>query len=294
MRYTLTVLFFFLLAMATNVRAAEQMSVNGVARSFELIGAKAREPRPLIVALHGNRGTGAQFGRWANLQALADRHGLVIALPDGLNNAWADGRTAAEIRGKAPPAGTDDVAFLSALAEKLVADKVADRKRLYITGASNGGMMTYRMMCERPDLFAAGAGVIAVLTDGGIAGCKPGKSVPMLIMNGTEDRILHWARSGTYAGTDATVAHFRALNGCTDKAATQAYPDLDASDNSRVTRLAYTCPQGADVVLYRVDGGGHHWPSRANQARFEFILGPRNRDIEAGEEIWAFFKRFSR
>ena len=215
-------------------------------------------------------------------------------MPDGLNTAWADGRAHAEIKGKSAPGGTDDVAFLAALVDQLVANRVADRKRVYVTGASNGGMMTYRMICERPDLFAAGAASIAVLTDTLIARCRPSRSVPILIINGTADRIIPWERSGPYVGTEATIAHFRRVNGCSDKVEVRGLPDLESSDRSTVTRLNYACPRGADVMLLRIDGGGHQWPSRISPSRFEAFLGPRNRDIEGADEVWAFFQGFSR
>jgi polyhydroxybutyrate depolymerase len=293
MKYVLTVALFLLLTLATT-QAGERMTVGANTRTYDLLGAIAGEPRPLILALHGNLMSGAQFERTGAWAAFAAKNRVVVALPDGLNSAWADGRVGAEIRGKSPPAGTDDVAFLTALVEKLITDRAADRKRIYVTGASNGGMMTYRLLCDRPDLFAAGAASIAVLTDSFAARCRPSKPVPVMLLNGTADSITPWARSGAYMGTDATLAYFRRINGCSDKAETQALPDLDKSDHSTVTRMAYACPKGADVVLLRINGGGHQWPSRISPPRFEAFLGPRNRDIEGADEVWAFFQHFAR
>lgn len=279
---------------STGAQAAERFKFNGIERTYEVVGATAGQPRPLILALHGTLGTGARFERIGAWGAFAARAGVTVVLPDGLNTAWADGRTAGEIKGRAAPAGTDDVAFLASLAEKLVADRIADGKRLYVTGASNGGMMTYRLLCDRPDLFAAGAAAIAVLTDGAAARCMPRRPVPILVLNGTADRIVPWDRSGTYMGTEATLAHFRKLNGCTDRATPVALPDIDTTDNSSVTRISFACPAGTAVELLRVDGGGHQWPTRASPSRLEFFLGTRNRDIESADEIWAFLKRFTR
>lgn len=263
-------------------------------RSYELLGAKPGQPRPLILALHGNLGTGAQFATYAGWAQFAAANDVVVALPDGLNRAWADGRAKDEVKGKSSPAGTDDVAFLGALVEHLVAAKIADRRRIYATGISNGGMMVYRLLCERADLFAAGAAVVAVMTDGAVARCAPDRPVPMLIMNGTVDRFLPWARDRTYVGTEATVAHFAKLNRCAGQGDRRTLPDLDAADGSVVIRIDYRCPPASDVVLYRVEGGGHQWPSRASRSWIDRFLGPRNRDIEAADEIWQFFKRFSR
>ncbi len=293
MKYVLTVGFFLILSLATSV-AAERITVGGGTRTYELHGATARDARPLILALHGNLMSGAQFERTGAWADFSSRHRVAVALPDGLNSAWADGRVAGEIRGKSAPAGTNDVAFLTALVEKLIADGVADRRRVYVTGASNGGMMTYRLVCERPDLFAAAAASIAVLTESFAATCKPSRPVPIMILNGTADRITPWQRHGAYLGTDATAAHFRDINGCSETFATQALSDIEPGDRSTVTRISYTCPKHADVMVVRIDGGGHQWPSRISPARFEAFLGPRNRDIEGADEVWSFFQRFSR
>ena len=85
------------------------------------------------------------------------------------------GGSAAGLRraGQAPPAGTDDVAFIAKLIEKYVADGIRGSKRVYITGLSNGGAMTMTLVCARADLFAAAASVIMNLTDESASGCHP-------------------------------------------------------------------------------------------------------------------------
>ena len=284
-----------LLLTAATANAGERLTVGGIVRTYELISATPGRAKPLIIALHGNKGTGAQFASYGKWAELAARSGVLIALPDGLNKAWRDGRAVAELRGNQTPPGTDDVAFIVMLAERLVAEGLADRKRLYVAGISNGGMMTFRLLCDRPDLFAAGAAVIASLTETSLAGCKPSQPVPVLIMNGTEDKLVpHERQQGGYLGTVATAAFWQKINGCTGMADERRLPDLDTADKSTVTRIAYGCPAGRDVVVYRVDGGGHQMPSRTGAGILEFLLGPRNRDIEAAEEIWAFVSRFSR
>jgi polyhydroxybutyrate depolymerase len=63
-----------------------------------------------------------------------------------------------------------------------------------------------------------------------------------------------------------------------------------------VTLISSNCPPGRDVVLYRVNDGGHRMPGGFPDAHFarmvNLLLGPQNHDIDAAEAIWAFFKRF--
>ena len=92
--------------------------------------------------------------------------------------------------GRAPPEGTDDVAFIVRLIEKFIADGTTDPRHIYITGVSNGGAMTMTMICKRADLFAAAASVIINLTDASANPCHPSRPVPMLMMNGTADPLI--------------------------------------------------------------------------------------------------------
>ena len=167
------------------------------------------------------------------------------------------------------PQGTDDVAFIAKLVEKLVADGTADPKRVYVTGISNGGAMVMTLVCARADLFAAGASVIMNLTDETAVTCHPSRPLPMLIMNGTADPLIPYegGRGSSYFAADGfwstekTVAFWRKLNGCeSDDASVTDLPDKAPADQSTVTRITSRCPAGHDVVLYRINEGGHRMP----------------------------------
>jgi polyhydroxybutyrate depolymerase len=228
-----------------------------------------------------------------------------VIYPDGLNRAWADLRPDSKRAGRPPPAGTDDTAFIAGLIEKHVSDGTADPTHVYITGLSNGGAMTMTLVCARAEMFAAAASVIMNLTDESAGTCHPSRPIPMLMMNGTADPLVpfeggkgtsHYAVEGFWS-TQATLAFWRRVNGCqTEDTAVTEFSDRDPTDQSTVTRIESDCPQGRDVVLYRVNGGGHRMPGAFSDARFPRIattfLGPQNHDIDGAETIWAFFKRF--
>lgn len=283
---------------------ADTIDVNGVKRSYT-VQLPAKRPAPLVVVLHGKTQRGADMITRTAWPQIAKREGLVVIFPDGLNHAWADARTKAgpELRG--PPPGTDDVAFVAKLVGKLVADGTADAKRVYVTGVSNGGAMVMTLVCARADLFAAGASVIMNLTDEAAVTCHPSQPLPMLIMNGTADPLIPYegGRGSSYfaadgfRSTEKTVAFWRELNGCdADDADITDMPDKAPADQSTVTRITSRCPRGHDVVLYRVNHGGHRMPGFAPDARFPRIasrlLGPQNGDIDGAETIWAFFSQF--
>jgi polyhydroxybutyrate depolymerase len=258
---------------------------------------------PLVIVLHGNTQTGADMITRTAWPTVARRENFAVVFPDGLNHSWADLRPDSMRAGRVAPHGTDDVAFIVKLVEKLVADGSADPKRVYVTGISNGGAMTMTLVCKRADLFAAAASVIMNLTEQSASACRPARPVPILMMNGTSDPLIPYnGGRGTsrfavdgFWSADKTLAFWRKNNGCDAKAIATDLADTDTADRSTVTRIDSNCPVGRDVVLYRVNDGGHRMPGSPD-ARFPRLantfLGPQNRDIDGAETIWAFFKKF--
>lgn len=280
------------------------IDVKGVTRTY-VAQLPARKPAPLVIVLHGKTQRGADMIARTAWPQVAKREGLAVVFPDGLNHAWVDARTKAGPALRGPPPGTDDVAFIAKLVEKLVANGTADPKRVYVAGISNGGAMAMTLACARADLFAAAASVIMNLTDEAAVTCHPSRPLPMLLMNGTADPLVPYegGRGSSYFAVDGfwstedTLAFWRKLNGCEiDDAEVTDLPDRARADQSTVTRIASRCSSGHDVVLYRVNGGGHRMPGFSPDARFPKIaarlLGPQNSDIDGAETIWSFFSQF--
>jgi polyhydroxybutyrate depolymerase len=289
---------------ATSAASADTIDIDGVKRSYT-VQLPAKRLVPLVVVLHGKTQRGADMMTRTAWPQVAKREGFAVVFPDGLNHAWADARTKAGPALRGPPAGTDDVAFIAKLVEKLVASGTADPRRVYVTGISNGGAMAMTLVCARADLFAAGASVSMNLTDETAVTCHPSRPLPMLLMNGTADPLVpyeggrgssYYAADGFWS-TDETLAFWRKLNGCeTDNADTTDLPDRAPADQSTVTRISSRCPGGHDVVLYRINQGGHRMPGFSPDARFPKVaaslLGSQNGDIDAAETIWTFFGQF--
>ena len=283
---------------------ADSIDINGVARSY-IAQLPGNKPAPLVIVLHGNTQTGADMAARTSWPKVAQREQFGVLFPDGLNRAWADLRPSTKRAGRAPPAGTDDVGFIVALIEKYITDGTADPRRIYLTGLSNGGAMTMTMVCARADLFAAAATVIFNLTDDMANACHPAKPVPMLMINGTADPLIPYAGGrGTsrfavpgFWSTEQTFAFWGRINGCDAQEAVATEIDhRDPSDPTTVTQITSRCPKGNDVVLYRVNRGGHRMPGPVPDVRFprivNMLLGPQNRDFDGAETIWEFFRRF--
>jgi len=284
--------------------SADTIDVKGVARTYRAELADTR-PAPLVIVLHGHTETGADMAARTSWPEVAKREHFTVVFPDGLHRAWADLRSAGQRHRSAPPEGTDDVAFIAALVEKYVTDGTADPRRIYVTGVSNGGAMAMTLVCARAELFAAAASVIFNLTDEMAGACHPSRAVPMLMMNGTADPLIPYQGGrGTsrfavdgFWSTEQTLGFWRHNNGCeAADAATADLPDHDPDDASTVTLITSHCPKDHDVVLYRINDGGHRMPGRLSDVRFprivSYMLGPQNHDIDGAETIWEFFKKF--
>lgn len=280
--------------------------VGGVERSYLLeVPERARgrgRPVPLVLALHGGAGTAERLASYLGLSPVAAREGFAVVYPQGVDKGWNDGRQPSQrYRGGS---SADDVGFLTALVDRLVADRVADPARVYVIGVSNGGGMTLRLACEAPDRFAAFAPIIAPAPAAMRSGCRPSRPLPMLIVNGTADRLVPYSGAGTRAWDDRAMmaapdhaAFWAARNGCGEPRRAEL-PDLDPNDGSTVERVSYAgCRSQASVVFLSVTGGGHQPPSAKGGSMDGLIaaaLGRRNRDIDTAETAWAFFRQHAR
>jgi polyhydroxybutyrate depolymerase len=253
----------------------------------------------LVIVLHSSMGSGQQaremFGY--DFDLLADRHGFVVAYPNGVEGHWNEAKVKGPFAAKQQ--NVDDVGFLQALVEQLVERYGVDRSRVYVTGVSNGGSMVLRLALERPDFARAYAAVAASLpTPENMAASESHRAVSMLIMNGTSDPmnpwdggdvVLHgvWGNRGPVMSTQATIDYFRALAGLDAAADVTVFPDRDATDGSTVERSLWSAPGRPRIALYTIKGGGHDVPHPATYGRR--LLGNSNRDIHAASEIWEFF-----
>lgn len=293
---SLLVLLAFVAALAGCQRPeTHTLRHQGLERKYLVFAPEARPAQaPLVIVLHGAGGSGWRMYHGLDFNTLAARDGVVVAYPDAYRLQWNDGRDDAAMPEQTR--GIDDVGFLETLIDTLVADYDLDPGRVYLTGASNGGMMTYRFACERGVRLAAMAPVIANVPVDVAAVCTP-PALPALIINGDSDPIIPFeggtveARTphGRVVSQAESVALWRAANGCDGVPEATLLPDLDGGDGTRVLHARYDCG-GAPLEVYVVEGGGHTWPGR-EMLRSSRRLGLGTGDLDATEAIWSFFLR---
>ncbi len=277
------------------------MISGGIKRSYLIQSPKGSGPFPVILLLHGGTQSGEKVWTQTSLPTLAARQNYILVAPDGINEQWNDGR-GITMSGKR--SSVDDVGFLRALVQKVIRENNGDASRVFITGASNGGEMTYRMLCDASDLFATAASFIATMPVALSQSCKPSHPVKLLLTFGTDDPLMNYAGGTTnkkgketvpMLSADATVNFWRQVNGCQSTTTTFNMPDLNPQDGSTVQRSIYSsCSSGQTVGSMIVLGGGHSWPNGPSGSWLvQKIIGPTNRDIDAGQELMKFFENRS-
>ncbi|MBA3531874.1 MAG: hypothetical protein H0T73_08145 [Ardenticatenales bacterium] len=179
-----------------------------------------------------------------------------------------------------------------------------DPARVYGAGHSNGGMMAFRLAIELGDRIAAAfssAGNLARTSE-----CAPpNRAVPILYLAGTANPMMPFEggpiaipdssdRGEVLSAAETVQFWVEALHVPADPEES-ALPDVVPSDGSTVTLFRYGGDAGrAAFLFYRVEGGGHGWPSPTPFGRWQQARkGQKNQDINACDEAWRFFQAHS-
>ena len=278
----------------------QAIDFDGLNRTFNLYAPGPDAPRPLalVFVLHGNRMTGIDMVRITGdtFHRMAERDGAIIVYPDAVDLSWNNGRH--NPRSRAYSEGIDDVGFISRLIDGIAGEHPVELAHVYVTGVSNGGMMTFRLGCALSPQLAAIAPVIANMPFDIMPDCEPSRPVSVLVMNGTEDPFMPFEgsrlispsrRQGLVASTDDSLAFWARHNGCNPQAEVTLLPDRAPDDGTRVERVVWShCGVGVSVILDKIVGGGHMLPGYQGPMPVS-VAGRISREIDGVEEIWAFF-----
>lgn len=234
---------------------------------------------PLVLAFHGAR-YGARFvAKYYGLSRVADRNGFAVLYPQASHNSFWE----------LMPSQHEDVDAVRTLLDRAGRSACLDMRRVYATGASNGGGFSARLGCEMADRLAAIAPVAGGYS--ALGPCHPQRALPVLEIHGTKDQVVPYGGRGP--DRDGSVEGFL-----------DQWTKLDAcrGDAERrrlrpgVTRIAWWhCAGGSVVEHLRLAGTDHGWPGGDNRA-----VGRQNHPIprhdptglSAASAVWEFVSRF--
>jgi len=250
-------------------------------------------PAPLLLAFHGSPSNGIEMRAIAQLDAVAADEGMVMVYPEASRSG--DWNTSCRDCSGAGALEYDDIEFTERIIEKMSLDMSIDRSRVYVTGFSQGALMTFRIACELAHRVTAVATVAATMLEWQGAHCGPARAIPIAMIHGTDDPEFPTTGRGggliRSVSVDDMVLHWVATDACGTTPVVVALPDV-AVDGTTVSEETYSgCAGGAEVVLYRVDGGGHTWPGSSYP--LSPTLGATSEDLDASRAIVDFLLRFT-
>jgi polyhydroxybutyrate depolymerase len=259
----------------------------------------ADKPAPLVLVFHGGGGNALGMERYlAKFSKLADQEHFLVAYLEGIDKSWNDGR--GDPSNNAAKENVDDLAFVMAMLDAIGKEHQIDPRRIYATGISNGAIFSHYLAANHADKIAAIAPVVGSIADPFYQQFHPSQPVSVLILQGTKDPLVPYeggqigqgnlGNRGKVIATDETVKLWVQADGCQTEPVVDALPDKDPDDGCTITRYTYgPGKNGVEVVLYKIEGGGHTWPG-GPQYFPKFLIGPVCRDIDATQVIWDFFK----
>jgi len=274
----------------------QSISVNGTMRTYHLYVPKSLPTGgvPLLVALHGGLGSGAQFEQNTDFDGLAEANGFLVVYPDGTSTnlgpdhlVWNAGGCCGAA--EASRDNVDDVAFIRTLIVHLESTYDVDRARVFVTGHSNGALLAYVLACQLSQTVDAIAVQAGALLE---SGCHPTDPVAAMEIHGTDDQnipINGGKGSSELSGTtfpppvDAleTIA---SADGCSP-ASTSPDPS-----NEAVTIESWTpCAASTTVQWVKVSGANHAWMGHPpSSPAAESLVGAPFMGFDSSAAVWSY------
>ncbi len=240
-------------------------------------------PVPLVFNLHGYTSDNTQQFLYADFRPIADTANFIIVLPNGtidpVGNRYWDTFGLGLV---------DDLGFITDLLDSISANYSIDPERVYSTGMSNGGFMSYDLACFRSERFAAIASVTGTMLDSRLISCNAVHPTPVMQIHGTADPTVNFLGGSGLVAIEDLVTHWVDFNNCNPTPEYTQLPDINTTDGCTAEHFVYLNGDlGSTVEFLKVIGGGHTWPGSP------FVIGVTNQDFNACKEIWRFFSQYT-
>jgi polyhydroxybutyrate depolymerase len=242
---------------------------------------------PALLLLHAHGMNSAGMANLAQAGRLARDYGVYVYLPQGVLNAWNDNPSSLL-------STTDDVGFLSALADHAVAADGVDRRRIYTAGYSGGGFMAERLACQASAKIAGFVAVAATLRNSQMSLCATSHGMAAAFIDGTADTIVPYNGEIGLQSAAASAAFWAGKNACNASQISTVTLPNKVSDGTSIAVSSFTaCPAQSAVSLYTVNGGGHTWPGNPSAAYTNLYLGKTSQNLDATLALWQFLTPYS-
>ena len=265
---------------------AHSLIVNGQRREFLLdVPLDLKAEAALLLCFHGYTGSAKGFRSDAGFTELSNKHGFVVAYPQGTVDSRGNTffNVGYEFHAES---NVSDVDFARKLTTRLVEDLKLDPNAVFSTGMSNGGDMSF-FLGSRPNPFVRSiAPVAGTMMLKGHDGFVPQKRLSVMEVHGTKDGITLWKGDlenndgwGAYYGIEQVIGLW--TEGLALERKTSEPRSGIRSDEKQIVRHRWsTATDDTEVIFYEIIGGKHTWPDDLGRT-----------GVSLAEEIWQFFKR---
>lgn len=256
---------------------------NGVTREYILYAPASYTPGtdvPLLLAFHGYTSNAAVLRTYSKFNDIADTAGFIVVYPQG---TVFNGNTHWNVGGLQAGSPADDLGFTDALLDSLIVDFSIDQTRIYSTGMSNGGYMSFLLACQLSSRIAAIASVTGSMSLTTFDACTPSRPISVLQIHGTTDGTVPYVGNPLWTKSiDEVLEYWATNNNCELTPTSSSVPDVAPMDGSTVEHFVYANGDNCtSVEHYRVIGGGHDWPGAWG-----------NMDISASALVWNFVSKY--
>jgi poly(3-hydroxybutyrate) depolymerase len=245
-------------SVSAQTKTTLSIQVAGKTRSCAVYVPSGATKPPVVFFIHGATGSGGNFENETKGDVTAEKEKFIALYPsassNGASGTWDDMQ------------GTGNFPFFMALLDTMDARYHIDRTRVYMTGFSQGGFISFAAACFYSDIFAA----VAPVSGHSGASCTIKRPVPMYMTFGAQEGAASFLKD-----RDSWLKWDKCP---TTETITKPFPaSLPNSKNIRVTYGP--CDQGSQVLVDSIVGQGHQWPSASNGVQADLV--------------WAFFKPYS-
>ncbi len=287
MKWIYAILIFTIIGSACHVHG--QTTINGelehnsLERTYIMYVPESYNPdvpTPLLLSFHGFTSSARINFNYTKFTEIADTAGFIVIHPQG---ELLNGVTHWNVGGWTLGSTVDDVGFTAALLNDISSDYNIDQERIYSTGMSNGGYMSFMLACQLSSRIAAVASVTGSMTPQVFNSCAPVHPTPVLQIHGTADGTVPYTGNATWTKSiDDVLSYWVNYNMCSEEPIVSRLPNVVLEDGSIVDHHIYE--DGRNCVTtehFKIENGGHDWPGAAG-----------NMDIDASVEVWKFLSRF--
>ena len=231
----------------------------------------------VLFALHGYGSSAITHYSYTNYRSIADDNNLVVIYPQGstssgLNTHWNNGGWTSKSTAK-------DIEFIDTIINRLKEKINVDQTRIYSSGMSNGGYMSYHLACNLDNKFAAIVSVTGSMTTDTFDNCSPSHPTAIMQIHGMRDTVVPYFGSIGSKSIEDVMQYWSSYNGCDIDPEEQI--EYNSQNNYVINTETYkNCVNNVSVKLILHSTLGHNWPRTSYHG------------VSASQEIWNFVSKY--